>query len=317
MTRHKRTFAPLALVLVLAPTVFAACSSGGGDPIPSGAALTCADQSTIQTALKHSPRLTLGTIDPGTPPWWGGDPNVETINMPAGGSGWTQGNPYAMEGFEGGTAYSLANSLGFESDEVDWMKVSAADALVAGPKSFDFAIAQVAARVATDAVDVSDPYYTSKEAVVTLGGRAIATANSVASLATHKLGAVAGSAGEQLVTNVIKPAAPVTPFADLTAAIAGLRDGSVDGLVVNVNVALYLRDSWQEGDNDAPLLPEAVIVGQFAPSIWSDDFVVVLQRSSPLTACVNQAVDEIRRQGLIDEYVSEYITNTDGIPTLQ
>ncbi|MDL2335789.1 MAG: transporter substrate-binding domain-containing protein [Chloroflexota bacterium] len=317
MTRHKRTFAPLALALVLAPTVFAACSSSRLDPIPSGAALTCADQASITAALKHSPRLTLGTVDPGTPPWWGGDPNEETINMPAGGSGWTQGNPYAMEGFEGGVSYSLANSLGFESDEIDWVKVSAPDALAAGAKEFDLAIAQVASRVATDAVDVSDVYYSSREAVVTLSGRSIATATSVASLATYRLGAVAGSAGGQLVTSVVKPAAPVTPFADLAAAIAGLRDGSVDGLVVNVNVAVYMRDSWHEGDNNPPPLPEAVIVGQFAPSAWSDDFVVVLQRSSPLTACVNEAVDEIRRQGLIDEYISEYITNTDAVPALQ
>jgi polar amino acid transport system substrate-binding protein len=313
MTDHKRTFVPLLLCLVLGPLVVAACSQGGSDPIPSGAALACAGQ----TATKHPPRLTLGTSDPGTPPWWGGDPNVETIIMPAGGSGWTVGNPYAMDGFESGIAYSLANSMGFELDEVDWVKVTTADALAPGEKSFDFAIDQIATRVATDAVDVSAPYYSSAEAVVTMPGRSITTANSVAALATYKLGAVAGSSGEQVVTTVVKPVAPVTPFADLAGAVTGLRNGTVDGLVVNVNVAAYVRDGWVAGDDNPPPLAEAVIVGKFSPSVWSDDYAAVLQESSPLTACVNEAVDEIKRQGLVDEYTSEDITNTDAVPTLQ
>jgi polar amino acid transport system substrate-binding protein len=314
MTEHKRTSAPLLLALLLCPTLFAACSSGNSAPIPSGAALSCAQGA---SGLKTAGRLTLSTNDPGTPPWWGGDPNEETSNMPAGQSGWSVGNPYAMEGFEGGIAYSLSNSLGFESDHVDWVENSNTDALAAGTKNFDFHLAQVAQRAATDAVDVSDPYYSSAEAVVTLNGRAVATANSVAALATYKLGAVAASAGESLVSTVIKPSAPVTTFADLTTAIAGLKDGTVDGLVVNVNVALYMRDGWVEGDEGPAPLPEAIIVGRFAPSVWSDDFVVVLQKGSPLTACVNQAVDEITRQGLVDEYKSEYINSPDEVPTLQ
>jgi polar amino acid transport system substrate-binding protein len=314
MTRHKRTSAPLLLALVLAPSLLAACNSSNSAPIPSGAALTCADG---VTAYKNAGRLTLSTNDPGTPPWWGGDPNEETSNMPAGQSGWSVGNPYAMEGFEGGVAYSLANSLGFESDHVVWVENSNTDALAPGAKNFDFHLAQVAQKAASDAVDLSDPYYSSAEAVVTLNGRSVATANSVAALATYKLGAIAGSAGEALVATVIKPSAPVTPFPDLTAAIAGLKDGTVDGLVANVNVALYMRDSWIEGDEGPAPLPEAIIVGRFAPSVWSDDFVVVLPKGSALTACVNEAVDEITRQGLIDEYKSEYITSPDEIPTLQ
>jgi polar amino acid transport system substrate-binding protein len=314
MTGHKRTSAPLLLALLVAPTLFAACNSSNSAPIPSGAALTCADG---VTSYKTAGRLRLSTNDPATPPWWGGDPNEETSNMPAGQSGWAVGNPYAIEGFEGGIAYSLANSLGFESDQVDWVETSNADALASGAKNFDFHIAQVAQRAATDAVDTSDPYYMSQEAVVTLNGHAVATANSVAALATYKLGAVDASAGEALVTSVIKPSAPVTTFPDLTAAIAGLKDSTVDGLVVNVNVALYMRDSWIEGDEMPAPLPEAIIVGRFATSVWSDDYVVVLPKGSALTACVNQAVDEITRQGLVDEYKSEYITSADQIPTLQ
>lgn len=311
MTGPKRT--TLLLIALIGAAAVAACNSGGAVPIPSGAAIICADG----VAVKHPPKLTMSTNNPASPPWWGGDPNVETLAMPAGQSGWDVGNPYAMEGFEGGVSASLSNALGYELLDVSWIPVSNVEALAPGAKPFDFHIAQVTTRTAsTDAVDVTDPYYTSYESVVGIAGRPIASISTLAALATYKLGAVTGTAGEALAAAVV-PAAPFTPFPDLMAAVDGLRAGAVDGLVVNVNVALYLRDNWHEGGDDPAPLPEGAIVGRFAPAMWTDEFVVVLEKGSPLTTCVNEAIDEIRRQGLINEYVTEYIINSDSIPTFQ
>jgi hypothetical protein len=44
---------------------------------------------------------------------------------------------------------------------------------------------------------------------------------------------------------------------------------------------------------------------------------VVLEKGSSLTTCVNDAIDEIKRQGLINEYITEYIINSDSLPTFQ
>jgi polar amino acid transport system substrate-binding protein len=311
MTGPKRT--TLLLVALLGATSFVACSSSAGDPIPSGAALTCADG----VAVKNPPKLTLSTNNPATPPWWGGDPDVDTLGMPAGQSGWEFGNPYAMEGFEGGVSASLRNALGYELLDVAWTPVSNAEAIAPGPEPFDFHLAQVTPRTASrDAVDLSEPYYTSYESVVGLTGRPIASVTTLAALATYKLGAVAGTPGEALAAAVL-PQAPFTSFPDLFAAVDGLRAGAVDGLIVNVNVALYLRDNWHEGGEDPAPLPEGVIVGRFAPEAWTDEFVVVLEKGSSLTSCVNDAIDEIKRQGLINEYITEYIINSDSLPTFQ
>lgn len=312
MTRLKHTHLLLIALLAGAASV-AACSQGKADPIPTGAALACANG----LATKHPPKLTMSTNNPATPPWWGGDPSVETLGMPAGQSGWSIGNPYALEGFEGGVAASLSNALGYELLDVSWIPVSNEEALAPGPKPFDFHIAQVTTRTApTDAVDVTAPYYTTYESVVGLAGRPIETANTLVALATYKLGAVSGTAGEALAAAVL-PGAPFTPFPDLMAAVEGLRAGAVDGLIVNVNVALYLRDNWHEGGDDPAPLPEGAIVGRFADSTWTDDFVVVLEKGNPLTPCVNEAIDQIRRQGLIDEYITEYIVDSDSLPTFK
>jgi polar amino acid transport system substrate-binding protein len=315
MTRPKRTIpsSRLLLIALLGAATVAACGAGRANPIPSGAALICADG----VAVKHPPKLTMSTNNPATPPWWGGDPNVETLAMPAGQSGWDFGNPYFMEGFEGGVSASLHNALGYELLDVSWIPVSNAEALTPGPKTFDFHLGQVTPRTASrDAVDLSEPYYTSYESVVGLSGRPIESATTLAALATYRLGAVTGTPGEGLAAAVL-PEAPFTAFPDLFAAVDGLRMGEVDGLIVNVNVALYLKDNWHEGGDDPTPLPEGVIVGRFAPETWTDEFVVVLEKGSPLTTCVNDAIDEIRRQGLISEYITEYIINSDTLAVFQ
>ena len=312
MTRPKRT-SLLLIALLAASAAVAACGTGGREPIPSGAALLCADG----LALKNPPRLTMSTQNPAFPPWWGGDPNVDTLYVPAGQSGWDVGNPYAMEGFEGGVAASLSNALGYELGDVHWTPTSNADALAAGPKPFDFHIAAVTRGMAsTENVDLSDVYYTSYESVIGLTGRPIEAVRTLEALATYKLGAVTGTGGA-LVAGAILPTAPFTPFPDLSAAIDGLKSGVVDGLIVNVNVALYLKNNWHEAGDDPIPLPEGVIVGRFEPTTWTDEFVVVLEKGSALTTCINEAIDEIKRQGLIGEYTTEYIINTDLLPTFE
>lgn len=236
--------------------------------------------------------------------------------MPAGKSGWAVGNPYSWEGFEDGVAHSMANAMGFKSDKTDWVKSTVADALGPTAKPFDAFIGQVPTGMATANVDMSDPYYSSPEAVVTVTGRSVAAATSVSALATYKLGAVAGSAGEQVVNSVVKPAAPVTTFPDLAAALSALTANTVDAVVVNAETAFYIRDGFAE-DNTAPAVANAAIVGRFPTSAWSDDYAFVLPKGSALTPCVNLAIDEIKRQGLIDEYISEDITNPGSIPQLQ
>ena len=66
--------------------------------------------------LKNPGRLTLSTDNPAFGPWWGGDPSVDPD------SGWEFSYPPSGEGLEGGVAYAVANALGFEDDQIDWLQ---------------------------------------------------------------------------------------------------------------------------------------------------------------------------------------------------
>ena len=48
-------------------------------------------------------------------------PDRQYPNEPAGGDGWEVSDPYSMEGYEGATAYAIANAMGFTPDMVDWV----------------------------------------------------------------------------------------------------------------------------------------------------------------------------------------------------
>jgi polar amino acid transport system substrate-binding protein len=305
-------FLRLLSTVVLALPV-AACSMFGPPASPSTPpALACIDS----VALKHSPRLTLSTDNPASPPWWGGDPSSQFPNEPSAGSGWKGGEPYSMEGFEGGVSYSLGNALGYEYDEIDWVPSGGlAQAYAPGPKPYDFLIAHVPLRADhADAVDFSQPYFESYQSVLALESNGITAAASVADLKGYRLGAIAGSSGAALIDTVVHPTAAPTVYPDTATALGALKAKEVDGLVVDINTAFYLKDGWHEGGETPPLLPEGAIVGQFPSSVWVDQFAVVLEKGSALTPCVNAAIDQIRDENFLAEYREEYIIDGEDIP---
>ena len=66
----------------------------------------------------------------------------------------------------------------------------------------------------------------------------------------------------------------------------------------------------------AAQLDNGVIVGQLPPvSGQAEQFGAVLDKGSPLTACVTQAVDTLRSNGTLDKLVKEWLS-TQGAPEL-
>ena len=63
-------------------------------------------------------------------------------------------------------------------------------------------------------------------------------------------------------------------------------------------------------------MPEATIVGQFdAPG--GDDWGAVLEKDSPLTDCVNQALAELESSGELQEITDKWMGGQAGAPELQ
>jgi len=302
----------LTTALVVAGGVVSAQSPSAG-AVPTLSASCAKDQ----LALKNPGRLTLSTDNPAYSPWWGGDPAIQYPNEPAGGDGWELGDPYSGEGYEGAVAYAVAAALGFAPEEVDWVANAVFEqAFAPGPKPFDFHLAQISIKPErAQAVDFSAPYFDSRQALIAMTGTPITKVTTIAGLKDFKLGAGAFTTASQLIEDVIKPTAEMQVFNSNADAIQPLQNGTVDGLILDVQSALYMRDAQLE-NYDTPD-PEAVVVGQFDAAAQENQMGIVLEKGSALTACVNEAIGIVRASGQLQQIYDQWISTGQEIPTFQ
>ncbi len=284
------------------------------EPSPSAAAVSEQCQAANLTGLKNPGRLTLSTDNPAYPPWWGGDPDTQHPGEPEGGSGWELSDPYSGEGYEGAVAYAVAEALGFTQETVDWVQnVQFELAFAPGDKPFDFHLAQISIRPRrAQAVDFSETYLDANQAILALTPNPIVGATTIEGLKDFRLGAAVGTTSFELIEGVIAPNTEPSVFNNNSDALQALRNDQIDGLVVDANTAIFMRDAQLE-DFDTPE-PEATVVGQFAESDQVDQVGLVLQLDSPLTDCVNEALDVIKADGTLDAIYEEWISEGQEIP---
>jgi polar amino acid transport system substrate-binding protein len=177
-----------------------------------------------------------------------------------------------------------------------------------GPKKFDFDINQISITPKrAERVDFSTPYCTAPQAVVALKASPAGSASSLADLADDKLGVQVGTTSLDATNEVIKPKSQPQVFNDSNDTVRALKTERVDAIVVDLPTAFYLT---------AAEVPEAKIVGQFdAPG--GDDWGVVLEKDSPLTDCVNQALAALKEDGDLQELTDKWMGGQAGAPELQ
>jgi polar amino acid transport system substrate-binding protein len=288
--------------------VVAACAAAAPSPTPA-------------PAFKNPGRLTLSTDIPAFPPWWGGSGPETYPNEPAGGSPWSEidfsADPYSGEGFEGSLAYAVAAEMGFTPDRVDWLPNSVFEnAFAPGAKPFDFHMAQISAtpeRAA--AVTFSDPYFESNQSLLALSSNAITAVTSIADLKNFRLGAAANTTSFRLIDEVIDPTVEPSIFNDNAGALQALQGDVVDGIIVDLSTAFYMRDAELE-DFDTPD-PEGKIVGQFGPPAEPDHVAYVLELGNPLVAEVNRALAAVKTSGKHQELLDRWINTGQDVPFLE
>jgi polar amino acid transport system substrate-binding protein len=263
-----------ALLLASLALLVGAC--GGDDNSSSSATSTPAaaakgpacDKASL--ALKTPGTLTIGTDKPAYPPYFEDD------------------DPTNGKGFESAVAYAVAKQLGFTQDEVKWTVVPFNSSYAPGEKKFDFDINQISITAPrAKHVDFSNGYFTAPQAVVALKGSPAASATSLADLKTAKLGVQVGTTSLDAVTNSIQPSSAPQVFNDSNDTVRALKTKRVDAVVVDLPTAFYLT---------AAQVPDAKIVGQFgAPG--GDQWGLLLQKGSKLTACVNGALGKVAASG--------------------
>jgi polar amino acid transport system substrate-binding protein len=280
----KKRFGILAIIAIATSLTLSGCSKSDSGTTDSAASCAKADLATVESG-----KLTIATGEPAYYPWIIDD------------------KPETGNGFEGAVAYAVAKQLGFTNDEVVWVRTTFDSAVTPGAKSFDFNLQQfsITPERAT-AVDFSSSYYTAPQAIVSYKGSKIEGKTSIADLKSAKLGAAVGTTSLDAIQNQIGIKPEV--FNDNAAGVAALKNGQIDGLVVDLPTAFYL--SGVE-------VTDGLIVGQLPSTGSGDQFGLLLSKDNALTSCVSAAVDAITADGTLAAITDTWLATDAGAPVLK
>jgi polar amino acid transport system substrate-binding protein len=268
--------------IVAGVLAIAGCSAPA-EPVPT------AEPEVLQTITAG--KLTIGTGLPAYEPWVVGDA------------------PESGEGFEAAVAYAVAEQLGFAPEDVVWVRTTFDEAIQPGVKNFDFNLQQYSITDERKAsVDFSSPYYETTQTVITVKGSKADGATSIADLKELVIGAATGTTSFTAIEEIIQPTAGASAFNSNDDAKAALAAGQIDALVVDLPTALYLTAVEIDG---------GTIVGQISGAASGDQFGLVLDKDSPLTAAVTAAVDALREDGTLAALETEWLADYAGAPVLQ
>lgn len=292
----RKILIPLA---VLAAAVLAATLGGRSEATAASSAIPGCAKAGLD--LVEDGQLSIGTDNPAYPPWFAGG---ETKGRP-----WKINDPATGKGFESAVAYAVAKELGFTRAQVEWIYTPFNRAIAPGRKQFDFAINQISYTPArAKALAFSNSYYNVNQSIVGLRGKAISSVRSISGLKRYKLGAQLGTTSYQFIANRIKPSQQPAVYDTNDAAVAALRSGQIDGLVVDLPTAFYVT---------AVQVPNGKIIGQFAAAGNQERFGMVFQKGNPLVGCVNKALTRLRRAGTLQKIQQTWLAKVTGAPVLK
>ncbi len=282
----------LLLSALAGAAILAGCGSDddSGDASTSAESVSLSDCTPDQLETKTADTLTVGTDKPAFPPYFEDD------------------DPTNGKGFESATAYAIADKLGFAPDQVEWTVVPFNASYAPGPKDFDFDVNQISITPKrAEQVDFSSPYYEAEQAIVALKDSDLASATSLADFADANIGVQIGTTSLDAVNDLIQPSSDPQVFDTSNDVVSALKNGQVDSIVVDVPTAFFLT---------AVEIPEATTVGQF-PAPGGDQWGALLEKDSPLTACVSAAVDELQSSGELPSIEKQWMSDVTDAPTLQ
>ena len=290
----RKVVIPVAVIAL----AIAAALAGGRSEDAAAAPASCAK---ANLNLVKDGQLSIGTDNPAYPPWFAGG---ETK-----GRSWKINDPAKGQGFESAVAYAVAKRLGFAKSQVVWVYTPFNKAIAPGRKSFDFDINQVSySPQRAKVVGFSAGYYNVNQSIVGLKGKPIASVRSKAGLKRYRLGAQLGTTSYQYIVNSIKPDPSVKVYDTNDAAVQALKIGQIDGLVVDLPTAFYVT---------AVQVPNGKIIGQFQAASGQERFGMVFQKGNPLIACVNNALANMRRTGVLKRIQQIWLAKVTGAPVLK
>ena len=278
------------LSVALAATSLFTLAACGGDDTASSTTEGAATESDCSTITEGT--LTIGTGSPAFSPWVENDA------------------PESGEGFEAAVGMAIAAELGYEGENVVWVRTTFDEAIAPGEKNFDFNMQQYSITPEREeTISFSDPYYSSNQAIVALADSPAEGATTVADLVDVKFGAQAGTTSLTFINDIIKPTNEPFVYDDNAGAKAALEAGQIDAIVVDLPTALFISAVEIEGTS---------VVGQFPGSAGglTDDFGAVFTKDSPLVGCVNTALATLKESGELAKIEQMWLSDNNGVPVI-
>jgi len=273
--------AAAAAIAVVAAVTLAACA---GTPSSSS---TAADGE-LQTVTAG--KLTIATGEPDYEPWFVDD------------------DPSNGKGFEGAVANAVAEQLGFDSSDIEWVRTGFDAAIAPGPKDWDINIQQFSVTdERKNAVDFSSPYYTTTQAVVALNSSSSASATTIDELKKAKVGVASGTTSYTVAKEQLGDA-NLSVFNTVDDVVLALQAGQIDAMITDLPGAFYITGA---------VVDDSTVTGQFESSDGGDEFAVVLPKGSALTKAVSDAVDALREDGTLDELQQKWLSDAVDVPVLK
>ncbi len=282
-----RPYPLIAIVTVCALGALTACAPAE-EPAPQTSAAPQACQKDSLSTLTPGV-FTFATDQPAYQPWFVND------------------QPENGQGYESAVAYAVADKLGYGREDVRWVRVPFNAAIAPGPKTFDASLSQFSI---TDerkqAVDFSSPYYNVTQAFLTTATSPAASITTLDGLRNVRLGAQVGTTSYEAAKTVAGDQ-EVRVYNTNDDAKAALTADQIDVLVLDLPTAFAVQAE----------LPGSKIVGQLPPQPGADEqFGMVLDKDSPLTACVSTAVDELGDDGVLFRLQKEWLAGPGTAPFL-
>ncbi|OIH97435.1 MULTISPECIES: ABC transporter substrate-binding protein [unclassified Curtobacterium] len=234
-------------------------------------------------------KLTIATGEPAYSPWI--DDN----------------EPESGKGFESAVAYAVAKELGYSKSDVVWKRSTFDSAIAPGPKDWDLNVQQFSIDAKRKkAVDMSSAYYTTTQAVVTTSTSKAADATTVDALKQDAIGVATGSTSIASVKSVLG----VTPqvFNSNDDAVLALKSGQIDAIVTDLPTAFYMA---------AAQLDDGTVSAQFPSDGKGDQFGFVLPKGSALTSKVDEALEELKDDGTLEDLQTKWLSSETNTPVLK
>lgn len=287
--------APTVLLAVTAVLSLAGCTGAG-----AGGAATGADCRPGQLDTVTPGTLTLSTGAVTRAPWV------------VGGDATTSGDPRDGKGYDAAVGLAVADRLGYSKGQVTWTGTPFLEAVAAGPKDFDVNVNQATITAERRAdVDLSAPYYVMRQAVVTVKGRAAEQVQDLGGLVDVGVAAVTGSPSAQAFQQAVVGGRPPVGYPDLDGVRGAVSSGRQDVAVVDFRTALQL-------EQEERLLVDGELVGLLPPGTGAqEEYGLVLEKDSPLTACVDDALAALRADGTLDRLAQQWLVDGPGYRLLR